>query len=249
MRIFSRSKKKDEGTKAPASAAQTEAKSEAFDASLLSRPGYAAAVLVWSRRDFQHRITVLTRIALAEAGAIVGLTALVAILALQGPRFRFFATQPNGSLIQLVPLSKPIMSSADLGNWVAEHVSQAFTMSWTSYRQDQMRASHAFTRAGWQSYLRGVQNAKIIKLITNEQVNMTAAVTAAPVLVNTGHLGNGNIWWDYQFPMVWTYNAGTGSPIGTHNQSVVVTVRVVRVPQTESPKGVLVAQIIARRST
>ncbi len=214
--------------------------------SLLSRPGYAAGALIWARRDMQHRINVLTKVVLAEAAALVVAMLVIAMLAFAGPRYRFFATEPNGALINLVPLSKPIMSSADLGNWVASHVTEAFTISWTNYRADQMRAHRAFTPDGWASYLRALHNAKIMKLITSEQENLTSVVTAAPVLTNAGRLGDGAAWWDYQFPMVWTYNAGSNSQVGTSTSDVVVMVRVVRVPQTESPGGVLITQIIAR---
>lgn len=220
-----------------------------INASLLSRPGFAAAVMVWARRDQQQRINTLSRVVIAQAIGNVAALVVICILAISGPYYRYFATEPNGALIRLVPLSRSIMSSADLGQWIETHVTDAFTLSWTNYRGDQMRAKHAFTRAGWLSYLKGIRQARIIKLIEAEQLNLTSVVTQAPVLTRTGRLGNGALWWQYQFTMVWTYNAGNNSPVGTSNQNVVVDVRVVRVPQTLNPKGVLISEIVARRNS
>lgn len=217
-------------------------------ANLVTRPGFGAFYLLWTKRDLRQRNAIFLRAIIALSVAVVVSIGLNVILALAPTKVVYFATQQDGSLLPMVPLSRPIMSEAAMANFVTEHTTAAFTMSWSDYKADQARASQGFTGSGWESYETAIQRAHIIQLVTSEQLNMTSAVTSAPQLLDSGTMPNGARWWQYQFKMVWTYSAGTGSAYGTSTQNVVVNAVLMRVPQTDAPQGVLINDIVAREA-
>ncbi|MCB1557239.1 MAG: DotI/IcmL/TraM family protein, partial [Alphaproteobacteria bacterium] len=124
--------------------------------------------------------------------------------------------------------------------WVAQASTEVMTFTFTDYRRRLQEASRNFTRKGWESFTKALEQSRIIELVEDNQQVVTAAPRGAPLLLEEGIRG-GRYSWVVQIPMVVTYQSGSKS----RSDNLMVTVVIVRVPRLESPNGVGIEQWIA----
>ncbi len=203
----------------------------------------AAADSLYHRRDMHHLNVYMTRVIIALSLALVASLALNMLQFCTPAKHTYFATEPNGAIIPLVPLSTPIMTDSSLMDWTVRAVTHAFTLTWSNYRNDEENALPAFTNQAQQDYLAGLEKYKIIELLTSQGENLTCVVSGAPVITQKGVESNGTAYWVLQFPLVWTYSAGGTSTQQTSTQAVTASVLVIRAPEVQSPDGLLISQI------
>lgn len=181
------------------------------------------------------------RVAVIQCFIIFGLIgAMFFIIHVHQPENRYFATTEDGRLIPMVPLSQPNLSTPALLSWVAQAASETMSFSFSNYRRNLQESSRYFTREGWESFSKALQQAKIIESIEENTQELTAVPRGAPILKYEG-LSGGQYQWQVQIPMVLTYVSGSKS----RSDSWIITIVVVRVPRLESPNGVGIAQWIA----
>jgi intracellular multiplication protein IcmL len=209
----------------------------------MSRSALAAADSLYRRTDLYHLNVHLIRAIIALSVALVISMGLNIAQFATPTRHTYFATEPNGAIIPLVPLSTPIMTDSALMDWTVRSVTQAFTLTWSNYRGDEEGALPAFTTNAQKDYLAGLERYKIIELLTTQGENLSCVVTGAPVITQKAVDSNGIAFWVLQIPMVWTYSAGGTSTQQTTNNAVTATVLVVRAPETQAPAGLLISQI------
>ncbi len=181
------------------------------------------------------------RVAVIQCFIIFGLIgAMFFIIHVHQPENRYFATTEDGRLIPMVPLTDPNLSTPALLSWVAQAASETMSFSFSNYRRNLQESSRYFTREGWESFSKALQQAKIIESIEENTQELTAVPRGAPILKYEG-LSGGQYQWQVQIPMVLTYVSGSKS----RSDSWIITIVVVRVPRLESPNGVGIAQWIA----
>ncbi len=183
----------------------------------------------------------LLRVAFMEAIAILGLiVAIVAIVNAYQPENRYFATTEDGRVVPMVPLSEPNLSRPALLSWAAQAATETMTFGFHDYRRRLQEASRHFTREGWASFVKALQDAGIIDAVnTNRQV-VSAAPRAAPTILSEGIL-NGVYTWQVEMPMMISYQYGAQQ----RDVSMNVRLTIVRVPKLESPNGVGIEQWVA----
>lgn len=183
----------------------------------------------------------LLRVAFIEAAAIIGLiVAIVAIVNAYQPENRYFATTEDGRVVPMVPLSEPNLSRPAVLSWAAQSATETLTFGFHDYRRRLQEASRHFTRKGWASFVKALQDSGIIEAVeTNRQV-VSAAPRAAPTILSEGVL-NGNYQWQVEMPMMVTYQFGGQQ----RNVSMNIRLTIVRVPKLESPNGVGIEQWVA----
>lgn len=183
----------------------------------------------------------LLRVALIEGIAILGLiVSIVAIVNAYQPENRYFATTEDGRVVPMVPLSEPNLSRPALLSWAAQAATETMTFGFHDYRRRLQEASRHFTRQGWGSFVKALQDAGIIDAVnTNRQV-VSAAPRAAPTILSEGVL-NGTYQWQVEMPMMVSYQYGAQQ----RDVSMNVRLTIVRVPKLESPNGVGIEQWIA----
>lgn len=183
----------------------------------------------------------LLRVAFVEAIAIVGLiVVIVAIVNAYQPENRYFATTEDGRVVPMVPLSEPNLSRPALLSWASQSVTETLTFGFNDYRRRLQESSRHFTRIGWSSFVKALQDSGIIEAVeTNRQV-VSAAPRAAPTILSEGIQG-GRYMWQIEMPMMVTYL------FGQQQRSVSMNIRltIVRVPKLESPNGVGIEQWVA----
>jgi hypothetical protein len=141
------------------------------------------------------------------------------------------------------------MTDSALLDWTARSLTRAFTLTWSNYRADEEGALPAFTTQAQADYLAGLENYKIIQLLTNQGENLSCVVSAAPVITQKGVESNGTAYWVIQVPLIWTYSAGGTGTQATSTQSVIARVLVVRAPETQAPDGLLISQINVQQAS
>lgn len=161
-------------------------------------------------------------------------------LATKPVEYRYFATDTEGRIRPLTALDQPIQSMNEILNWTTNAITQTYTFSFANYRQELQAARIHFTPQGWQGFERALQESRTIQTVLNNRFVTTAVPVGAPVVVAEG-LANGRYAWRIQLRITVTYQSAQSS----RSQSLLVTATVVRRPETENPRGLGIAQIIA----
>ncbi|MCB1538627.1 MAG: type IVB secretion system apparatus protein IcmL/DotI [Rhodospirillales bacterium] len=183
----------------------------------------------------------MLRVALIEAIAVIGLIiAMIVIVYAYQPENRYFATTEDGRVVPMVALSEPNLSRPALLSWASQAATETMTFGFHDYRRRLQEASRHFTRQGWNSFVKALQDSGIIEAVeTNRQV-VSAAPRAAPTILAEGVM-NGVYQWQVEMPMMITYQFGSQQ----RNVSMTIRLVIVRVPRLESPNGVGIEQWLA----
>lgn len=197
---------------------------------------------VITRNDFyRDRYRILTKIALFEAVAIVGLiVCLISFIMTMAPQTYYFATTEDGRQVPMVPLNQPNLSKPALLSWATQAATEVMTFGFNDYKRRLQEASRHFTRAGWLSFTRALQKADLVTAVTQNRQAISAAPRSAPVLLSEGPI-NGRYQWEVQLPMLIKTSFGQGSKSDSWDLRLII----VRVPTLESPNGVGIEQWLA----
>lgn len=179
---------------------------------------------------------------------IFGMIAVIAIqmvsivyLATRPVEQRYFTTDPQGNIRPLTALSKPMPATDQVLNWTAMAVTRGYTLSFARYKQqfDEVRSN--FTSDGWVSFEDAVTRAGLIETLVKSQLVSTAVIREAPVIVAQGLVGDA-YGWRIQVPISVTFQSAN---VRESRQSM-IEVTVVRVPETQNPAGLGIAQLISK---
>jgi len=202
--------------------------------------GNLGAVVV--RNEFyRDGYRTILKLALLQTLVILGLIgAMLFVVHVHQPENRYFATTEDGRLIPMVALNEPNLSTPALMSWVAQAATEVMTFGFNDYRRRLQEASRNFTRRGWESFTKALQQSRIIEMVEVNQQVVTAAPRGAPVITKEG-LAAGRYQWIVEMPMILTYQSGTQK----RSDNLKITIVIVRVPRLESPNGVGIEQWIA----
>jgi len=194
------------------------------------------------RNDFyRDGYRAMLRLAVVQGFAILLLLgAMFFVIHVHQPENKYFATTEEGRLIPLVSLDQPNLSAPALTSWVAQASTEAMTFGFNDYRRRLQESSRSFTRRGWESFTKALQDAKFIDTITVNQQVVSAAPHGAPIITQEG-VSNGRYQWIVEFPLGLTFQSGSKR----HNNTYIIKAVIVRVPRLESPNGVGIEQWIA----
>lgn len=166
--------------------------------------------------------------------------AMYFVIHVHQPEDRYFATTEDGRLVPMVALSQPNLSTPALMSWVAQAATEVMTFGFNDYRRRLQESSRNFTRTGWESFTKALQQSRMVETVEANQQVVTTAPSGAPILQSEG-LVNGRYQWVVQIPLILSFQSGSK----TQSDRYLVTVVVVRVPRLESPNGVGIEQWIA----
>jgi intracellular multiplication protein IcmL len=209
-----------------------------------SRPSRADPIISISKRnrELEKRTQ---RALLANLTLTLALTVSVAgnvILGTRKAEPRYFAqNEQTGALTQIVPLNKPISSKASVIQHVADTVGDVYALDFANYQGQLQRASSSFTSKGWERFIAEFEASGNIDAMLKKQLVVSGVISKPPVIVREGEIF-GALFWDLQVPYSVRYQ-GAGFD---QTQNLVAFVKVVRVPTTENPRGIAIAQFVAK---
>lgn len=183
----------------------------------------------------------ILKLALLQTVVILGLIgAMLFVVHIHQPENRYFATTEDGRLIPMVALNEPNLSTPALMSWVAQAATEVMTFGFNDYKRRLQESSRNFTRKGWESFTKALQQSRIIEMVEASQQVVTAAPRGAPVIESEGEY-QGRYQWIVNLPMILTYQSGSKK----RSDNLRVTLVIVRVSRLESPNGVGIEQWVA----
>jgi len=184
----------------------------------------------------------LIKIALFQGIAVVGLiVTFVIFLNIYTPTRTYFATTEDGRVVPMIPLSQANLSRPALLSWAAQAASETMTFGFHDYRRRLQESSRHFTRRGWNSFTKALQDSGMIETINDNRQVITAIPRTAPTILAEGLMPNGVYRWEVEMPMQITYELGSTRRSDAMNIRLVI----VRMPKLESANGVGIEQWIA----
>ena len=201
----------------------------------------AVATIIAREAYTRERHYLLVRVILCLVAAIVVQAAANLYLATRPPVNRYFATDHDGRIMPLTPVSQPISSTSDLTTWVANSVVQAYTFDFANWRPQLQAAQLNFTGPGWKGFENALKDSGILQTVLEKKYVTTAVPTGSPVLLDKGII-SGRYAWKLQMPLLVTFQSAER----TASQNLMVDIIVVRQPETEHPRGLGIAQLIAQ---
>jgi len=156
-------------------------------------------------------------------------------------QFRYFTTDPQGGIREILALNRPVQGVEEVLNWTTQVVTKSYSLSFANYAQQLDDLKNDYTDGGWLGYQQALTRAGFIDSLLNNQYVTSAVPQKAPVVVAEG-LVNGVYGWRLQVPIIVTFQSASSQA----SQTINVEVTVVRRPETENPKGLGIAQIVSQ---
>lgn len=155
------------------------------------------------------------------------------------PAPRYFATTNDGRIVPLIPFNRPNLSNAAVLQWANTAATAAYSYNFVNYRQALQQAANYFTPEGKQMFFNAVKSSNNLTAVIAKKLIVSAVATGVPVVLEQGVM-LGRYTWKVQIPMLITYQSASQFS----QQSVTVTMLIVRVSPLESVRGIGIAQFI-----
>lgn len=176
----------------------------------------------------------------------VVLVAGVAVFALlHQNRPVYFAATPDLRIVELKPLSAPVLTEAGVRNWAVKAITSTLSLSFVNWRKELTSASQFYTPKAFQAVLASLKHSGLITTITKQRLDAVVSLTGAAVITNTYTQG-GVLYIRVNIPIVVSYENSRGT-VGQQNLLADILVR--RVPVTFAPSGIAIEQIVMTAST
>lgn len=187
------------------------------------------------RDGYRKSMTVL----LMSMGLNIALLVLVVVQFFTKPAPVYFATQSNGSLIEIQPLNVPMVDQEMLVNWATRAAVASYSFNFVDWQNDLQDVQKYYTATGFKNYTEALKNSGNLDTVVAKRLVVQATVVDVPRIVQQG-LINGRYAWKIQIPMLIKYTSASEEL----RQPVLVTMLVARVPTTQKPQGIAIAQFV-----
>lgn len=189
-------------------------------------------------RDSYRKVTLAL---LAAVIAIIGLVVVVVFLLASKPTPKYFATTDSGRIIPLIPLNQPNLSDNAVLQWASQALISVYSYDFLHYRQTFQDSRKYFTAGGWSSFMSALKQTKTLDAVQDKKLIVSAVLSGAPIVSNR-YIENGRYVWEVQMPFQVTYQ-GTE----TYSQSLLATLKIVRVSTLDNPYGIGIAEIVIQQ--
>ncbi len=154
----------------------------------------------------------------------------------------YFATDTEGRLTPLVPVSDPWLTDAQVIRFGVEALTQSLSITFSGWRENLTKARHYYEQPdGWTSFVEAIESSGLLDFIRGRRLN-SSAVAQGAVIVNRGTDSFGRHAWILQIPLTVTYE----SAVETARDTYLAEIRLVRLPTFEAPAGIGVARLTMR---
>jgi intracellular multiplication protein IcmL len=155
------------------------------------------------------------------------------------PAPHYFATSNDGRIVPLIPFDQPNLSNAAVLEWANTAATAAYSYNFVNYRQALQQAADYFTPEGKQMFFNAIKSSNNLQAVIAKKLIVSAVATGVPVVLEQG-LVAGRYTWKVQIPMLITFQSASQFS----QQSVTVTMIIVRVSPLESPRSIGITQFI-----
>ena len=154
------------------------------------------------------------------------------------PVREYFAAD-NGRILPLVALSAPYRTQAEVIQYVSGALNRSLALDFLNWRAQQETVREKFTKNGFASYLKALEDAGIMDRIKKQRMNLTNSAFTG--VVTWEGLNQGVYTWVVQIPIELRL-VGQNTELPT--QRFLATVRVLRTTTLDSIEGIAIEQIV-----
>lgn len=151
------------------------------------------------------------------------------------PPPQYFAATPDGRIIDVHPLSDPVVTDSFVVQWAANEVRASFSQDYMHWRKQLQDVSSSFTPGGWKYFLQSMQQSNNLKTLTSQKMVSDAQVTGAPQIIEK-QVVDGHYAWKIQLPILVTY----ANKDKTIPMPMDVTLIVMRMPVKDYPQRIAI---------
>ncbi len=154
---------------------------------------------------------------------------------------QFFGRLTNGETFEIIALDRPNVSTKALLSWVTLAATSTFTFDFFNHR-DQLKAmKDYFTADGFDSFMASLQETGVLTTIIEKKLILSAVAIGPAIVLTEEGIGSKHSW-RIQVPLIVRYQSANVDETRTQ----VVEVLVTQVSTQDAPKGIGIAQYIAR---
>ncbi len=151
----------------------------------------------------------------------------------------YFATQADGSLVEIQPLDQPVVSDSMLLTWATRAAVSSYSFNFLDWQNDLQNVQQYFTSTGFKNFVDALQSSGNLDTVVAKRLVVQATVVDVPRVIQQGTI-KGRYAWKIQIPMLIKYISANEEL----RQPVLVTLLVARVPTTQKPEGIAIAQFV-----
>jgi intracellular multiplication protein IcmL len=160
------------------------------------------------------------------------------------PEPRYFAVTRDLRIIEMPPLSEPVVESKSLTNWAGDVVIRALSLNFLTWRQTLSDLRGEFDPGGFESFMSSLKSGGHLEKIEKERLSLSALISGAPVVTMSAVKG-GVMTWKMEMPLVLSYESSTGV---VASQKLLAEVVVQRTETSRNPRGVVIRQIVLTKA-
>lgn len=159
----------------------------------------------------------------------------------------YIYTDARGRIIVLYAMDQPNMSDNDVASWASDAVTGALSFDYVNWRGEFEKASHDFTKPGWDSFQKNLESSQLLQYITDNDGVLTTRPTASPQVIDTGLVG-GAYAWRLKIPLQLTTRfRGQNGQAHSDVKNLIANITIIRQPEVSSEKGIAIAKIMLLR--
>lgn len=155
------------------------------------------------------------------------------------PSDRFFVVNQDNRPRIVQGMYNPNSSRDSLTSWVSAAVTDVMTFGFNDIEQRFDITKKNFTKAGWDSFREAMMKSGFVSSVIDGKQMVTAAPRSTPILLKDGYV-KGNYMWMFQLDLLMTFRSGSNK----RNEVKKVNVKLERVPTSENPNGVGIAELM-----
>lgn len=196
-----------------------------------------ASSRIIQRNANQQRLT--RRLAISQALSLGVIAALVGDRIWLGhhpPEPKIILTDAHGNQVEVKPLADPVMSDADLVDWVGKAAVAPYNFDYVHYRDTfSSVVKPYFTNNGWDGVVGNLKASKNIEEVVKASMVVEGVVRRPPALVESAVTG-GVATWTFEVPILVSFR----NTNVMREQRITAKLLVVRVAPTFHPQGIAV---------
>lgn len=155
----------------------------------------------------------------------------------------FFASLPNGDAFEMTALDRPNVSTKALLSWVTLAATSTFTFDFFNYKDQLQAIQDYFTEDGFTSFMASLETTGTLSTIEEKKLILSAVAIGPAIVLTEEEIGTKRNW-RIQVPLIVRYQSANVDETRTQ----VVEVLVTQVSTEDAPKGIGIAQYIAREA-
>lgn len=164
------------------------------------------------------------------------LFAIIFLVPILQPIYKYDLMNNDKRTIPLVPLSMPNLTDQAILSWAATSITEIMTFGFGDFDQRILAQRGKFTSEGWESFTKAVRDQQLRSSFKARQLVLTTVPSDAPVIVAKGQEADDDVFhWVVEMPIIMTYT--TNNNVAERRRNI-IRLTISRVPPRDNVFGV-----------